>query len=263
VTSGRDRSGGGGPSTSRSQAPARLLDDPGLARPDVAPEAQSWAVELLRAADPYEVPAGRKQRVRLRLQPALRARAPRLLRPVIVVGAAVIACGAASAALGPFRGWPARTYQRIVGAPSTPLAAGPPPRARRVTAARPAEPIAPPSVEASAPALAAVEPARAAPSVKRRPPPAVSDEDTASVMEAMRALRLENNPVRARALLAHYLERHPNGTLADEALAMTIQAAVSHHDADAPALAARYLKLHPNGPFRALAAQTLAAARGP
>ena len=69
----------------------------------------------------------------------------------------------------------------------------------------------------------------------------------------MRALRLDHDPVRARGLLAKYLERHPNGALAEEALALTIEAAVAHHDGDAAALGARYLRRYPAGPFRALA----------
>jgi hypothetical protein len=62
--------------------------------------------------------------------------------------------------------------------------------------------------------------------------------------------------VRARALLARYLGRHPNGALAEEALALSIEAAVAHHDGDAAALGARYLQRYPAGPFRALALQT-------
>ena len=56
--------------------------------------------------------------------------------------------------------------------------------------------------------------------------------------------------MRARALLARYLGRHPNGALAEEALALSIEAAVAHHDADAAALGARYLQRYPAGPFR-------------
>ena len=109
----------------------------------------------------------------------------------------------------------------------------------------------------------------------RSPPPPVATsrprraavpaggEDTSAVLEAMRALRLQGNPVRARALLAKYLERHPNGTLAEEALAMSIEAAVAHHDADAAALGARYLRLYPAGPFRGLARQTVSAGATP
>ena len=67
---------------------------------------------------------------------------------------------------------------------------------------------------------------------------------------AMRALRVERNPVRARGLLARYLAEHPNGNLAEEALAMSIEAAVAHHDADVAALASRYLRVYPHGSFQ-------------
>jgi hypothetical protein len=75
----------------------------------------------------------------------------------------------------------------------------------------------------------------------------------------MRALRVERNPARARALLARYLGEHPSGDLAEEALALSIEAAVAQHDADVAALAARYLRLYPHGSFQALARQALAA----
>jgi hypothetical protein len=97
----------------------------------------------------------------------------------------------------------------------------------------------------------------------RRGVATVAGEDTAPVLEAMRALRREQNPGKARALLARYLDRHPAGTLAEEALALSIEAAVAaHQDADAAGLAARYLRLYPTGIFRPLARQTLSAAAG-
>jgi len=71
----------------------------------------------------------------------------------------------------------------------------------------------------------------------------------------MRALRRDGDPALARALSATYLERHPDGALAEEALALIIEAAVAHPDADARALGARYLRQYPNGPFRGLARQ--------
>jgi hypothetical protein len=80
------------------------------------------------------------------------------------------------------------------------------------------------------------------------------------VLEAMRALRVERNPERARLLLAKYLDRHPRGALAEEALAMSVEAAVAHHDADAGALATRYLRLYPAGHFLALVRQAQTAA---
>ena len=64
--------------------------------------------------------------------------------------------------------------------------------------------------------------------------------------------------MRARALLDTYLGQHPGGALAEEALALSIEAAVAHGDSDAGSLADRYLRLYPAGPFRSLARQTLA-----
>jgi outer membrane protein assembly factor BamD (BamD/ComL family) len=94
----------------------------------------------------------------------------------------------------------------------------------------------------------------------RRARTTAASEDTAPVLEAMRALRVEQNPARARVLLARYLDRYPRGTLVEEALAMSIEAAIARGDADAAALGARYLKLYPAGPFRALARQAVARA---
>jgi len=73
------------------------------------------------------------------------------------------------------------------------------------------------------------------------------------VLEGMRALRSEGNPVRARELLARYLEGHQDGPLAEEALALSIEAAVAHRDADAGELGGRYLRQYPGGRFTALA----------
>lgn len=232
---------------------SRLVEDPGGASAD-----DSWAVDLLRATPPYRAPAGRKQRVQLSLGQSAARRAPLLLRPAIVAGV-LIGCGAfASAALGHWPGWMARAYQRLV--PSTAVATAPlpdvhaPARGHRAlvgelaeTEPTPAPALAPP---VSRDTVVPPRPHRA-PAVA-----AAGGEETSIVLEAMRALRLERNPVRARVLLARYLDRHPTGTLAEEALAMSIEAAVAHHDADAGALGARYLRLYPSGPFRALARQT-------
>jgi len=259
--------------TTGGQDLPRLVEDPGgVAGVD------AWAVDLLRAAGPYRPPAGRKQRVKLSLGQSAARRAPLFLRPVIVAGV-LIGCGAfASAALGHWHGWMARAYERLAPppprmamAPSTeargnghghrlqdsPIPAAEVPVAVAVAAAVPV-PVASPEVgSALAPAFApaASRDTVAPPRAHRAPSPAAG-EDTSVVLEAMRALRLERNPVRARVLLARYLDRHPTGTLAEEALAMSIEAAVAHHDADAAALGARYLRLYPAGPFHALARQT-------
>ena len=263
--------------------PTRLVEDP-VVRADVS---AAWALGLLRGAEPYRAPAGRKQRVQLRLGHTPRRHAPLVLRLAVM---ALVLCGGAaivSAALGDWPGWMARAYERVVGKPPAGHA---PTRARtprRGAALRGAalnndaasgeapSGEAPPS-EMALPATEIQTPAPAAP-VARAPEPrlqrdaiaprprraAVSTapvgEDTSAVSAAMRALRVERNPVRARGLLARYLSEHPNGDLAEEALAMSIEAAIAHHDADVEDLASRYLRIYPHGSFQALARQALAA----
>jgi hypothetical protein len=121
----------------------------------------------------------------------------------------------------------------------------------------PAPPVAPPPVAPPPPASSVTRQPVAAPRAHHLAPPAAPtppvETESEVVLEGMRALRLEKNPVRARALLGRYLERNPGGALAEEALALSIEAAVAHHDPDAAALAARYLRRYPAGPFRPLA----------
>jgi len=90
----------------------------------------------------------------------------------------------------------------------------------------------------------------------KRASKASSPEDLGLLLDAMRALRVERNPARARALLTAYLDRHPKGELSEEALVMLVEAAVAHHDGDASALVARYHKLYPRGVFRGLVEQS-------
>lgn len=245
--------------------PLRLTDDP---------TADPWTVGLLQSTGPYKSPPGRKQRVLLSLGRSNVRRPPLVLRPAIVAGV-LIGCGAfASAAIGPWRGWIGRAYERLVPASaSAPVAsASEHARPHRIAAGRPlalatstaesgpapALPVAPaaPVAIASRDPVAAPHAHHAAPGSQPPQAQAEAQEETQAVLAGMRALRLEHDPVRARALLARYLGRHPNGALAEEALALSIEAAVAHHDGDAAALGARYLQRYPAGPFRALALQT-------
>jgi hypothetical protein len=247
------------------------------------PLADPWTVGLLQSTGPYKSPPGRKQRVLLSLGRSNVRRAPLVLRPVIVAGVLIGCCAFASAAIGPWRGWIGRAYVRLVpSSSSTPVAAAPAPehaRTRRPAAARalalatlPSEvatatPPPAPSVLAARDSIAPTHVRHAASSSGSQPLQAETqgqgqgqnqgqnDEETQAVLAGMRALRLDHDPVRARMLLARYLGRHPNGALAEEALALSIEAAVAHHDGDAVALGARYLRRYPAGPFRALALQ--------
>ena len=91
--------------------PARLVEDPAV-RADVS---AAWALGLLRGAEPYRAPAGRKQRVQLRLGHTPRRHAPLVLRLAVM---ALVLCGGAaivSAALGHWPGWMASAYERVIG----------------------------------------------------------------------------------------------------------------------------------------------------
>ena len=68
--------------------PTRLVDDPTV-RADVS---AAWALGLLHCAEPYRAPAGRKQRVQLRLGHTPRRLAPlglRLSRSAVQVAPSV------------------------------------------------------------------------------------------------------------------------------------------------------------------------------
>lgn len=263
--------------------PRRLLDDadyPKLGGAGAAEPSAAWALGLLRGAEPYRAPAGRKQRVQLRLGHAPRRTAPLVLRLAVM---AFVLCGFAavvSAALGHWPDWMAHAYERVVGEPP----AGRAPVLARGRAARHASPssaLAPPAEQAP-PAEIAVPAAEASPAPAvvaapgerrashdaiasprtRRPaaaPVPPTSEDASAVAAAMRALRVEKDPARARGLLSRYLAEHPNGALAEEALAMSIEAAIAHHDTDVAALAGRYLRLYPQGSFQTLARNAVVA----
>jgi len=264
--------------------PARLVEDPAV-RADVS---AAWALGLLRGAEPYQAPAGRKQRVQLRLGHTPRRHAPLMLRLAVM---ALVLCGGAaivSAALGDWPGWMARAYERVVGKPPVghaPTRARAPRRGAALRGAALNEAASgeaasseaapsdmPPPAAGSeiqtpvpaAPIARAPEPRLQRDAIAPRPHRAATStapvgEDTSAVSAAMRALRVERNPARARGLLARYLSEHPNGNLAEEALAMSIEAAIAHHDGDVADLASRYLRTYPQGSFQTLARQALAA----
>jgi len=254
--------------------PLRLLDDPGAG--GAHDPSAAWALGLLSGAEPYRAPAGRKQRVQLRLGHRPRRRAPVVALRFAVMAVVLFGFAAVvSAALGHWPDWMARAYERVVGEPPPARAAAPARKRVARHAAPPAEPVVNDQAAGDVPELAPVPaPAPIAAAPERRPSrdaiaararrpsapqPQPASEDASAVAAAMRALRVEKDPARARALLARYLGEHPNGALAEEALAMTIEAALAHRDTDVSVLATRYLRLYPQGSFAALARNALVA----
>ena len=248
--------------------PERLLQE-AQARPngDEPAWVRARATELLNSLDDFQAPIGGKQRLLLRLGQGSHGRRSAWLRP-IVVGAFLIGIGGgaiASAALTEWPAWVVRSYRELMSTSAGSQAS--PPAPERRTADEPARtdlgPVAaePAPIARPAPAPRAPAPPRraAAEARSRRPAADAPPDDAFLVVDATRALRVERDPRRARVLASSYLDRQPAGALADEALAICIEAAIDHHDPDAAALSARYLAQFPHGSFRGLAERTLAA----
>jgi hypothetical protein len=108
---------------------------------------------------------------------------------------------------------------------------------------------------ASPPLAAAVTPA-SLPSFD----PGAPDVDL--VLDAVAALRRSHEPARALRLLTRYRQRQPHGLLAEDALALSIEAAAARGDPLAADLARRYLAQHPHGRFRVTAEQAIGRFRG-
>jgi hypothetical protein len=74
--------------------------------------------------------------------------------------------------------------------------------------------------------------------------------DAALVVDAMRQLRRGHDPRAALRELDAYLDRFPDGDLAEEVLALAIEARTALGDSAAVPLAERYLQRYPHGRFR-------------
>ncbi|HEX3764790.1 MAG TPA: hypothetical protein VHW23_39110 [Kofleriaceae bacterium] len=144
-------------------------------------------------------------------------------------------------------------------APEAPVTPGPVPPARGPTAMPPPaserRPHLPGRATApvdDAPAAAAAIRARESSPVPIEPgvASAPAADDTALVIEAMRRLRRGHDPRAALRELDAYLSRFPDGDLAEEVLALAIEARAALGDAAACSLAEQYLQRYPHGRFR-------------
>jgi len=74
----------------------------------------------------------------------------------------------------------------------------------------------------------------------------------------VRALRKQGDAARAQTLLDQYLKANPHGALAEDALALSIEAAAARKDPRAADYARRYLSRYPNGRFKSVAERAVA-----
>jgi hypothetical protein len=93
------------------------------------------------------------------------------------------------------------------------------------------------------------------------PPGTGNASDAVLVLQGLRALRHDGDPKEAARLLEEYRERVPDGALAEEALALSIEAALARGDESAAQLAETYLSRYPNGRFRDAAKRAKAKTR--
>lgn len=213
----------------------RLLDE---AEPTL-----SALTELVASAERHQSSPFAKRHVHSRLMRTLEGGGGRRLRlrPALLgVGALLIAASAAAAG-----------YTLLASSQQTrpaPSAIMPPP----APAPAPLSPAAPRIVDGP------VEPPPVAPlpSAKHLEKPRPG-EDPSQVAEAVRALRKQGDAARAQALLDQYLRSNPHGALAEDALALSIEAAAARKDPRAADYARRYLARYPSGRFKTVAERAL------
>jgi hypothetical protein len=203
-------------------------------------------VAAVAAVEPVHVSPYRQAQVLARV---LEGRRPRqwllrvLLRPGFAVGVLLLA-GIATAATALPRLQVLHGGRRSAQKPPPPVST------------RPLPPI--PSVVPSWAEPAAEAPPRDVHQHASRPHArAGARESPARVVAAVRALRSEDSPARAQRLALEYLRVYPHGALAEEALAVAIDAGARRQDPQTGQLAARYLRSYPNGRFRLVAQQAL------
>ena len=201
--------------------------------------------DLVQASGNVEVSDASKQKIYMTVLARREGRHRKrfvLLRPAVVFGVCLVAAGATAAATLGHR-W---IQQRRRPAGEVAIPASVEPRAR---IERPRAGVEPAPVEIPATAPETHRP--------HTPRTHARSEDPSAVVNAVEALRKQHNPDRAAKLLAGDLAAHPKGALAEEALALSIEAAAVRHDPMASEFARRYLREYPTGRFRQTAQAVL------
>lgn len=234
----------------------RLLDEDDANRAGVTDEASRRLRELVASVAPLGERAEAKARVLARIGQARPAGWWTLPR-------AALALSLTGLALAGTLWW--QTRARHSATPNRRALSAVPAQSPRSLATPSATPSATNQPAPTAPP-APPQPVVARPAPRRAPDkrhPAADPAETvrdhaealqaAVLVDAIAALRRDHDPARAGLLIEYYLRRNPQGALAEEALALAIEAALARDDASARALADDYLSRYPTGRYRVLA----------
>jgi len=207
---------------------------------------------LVRTLGPTVESEARLQRVRRNLDAPRSTARPRLLgrAAAVAVVVGVSALAVAGSRLSPWHRAPVAS--RVAPVSTTQGGSAPPQRRPSGPVVTPAEPPETPEPPIPPPTAATAVPPRV-----RVTAPSTDESDVARVHAAAKALRHDRDPARALQLLEG-AGRPIAGPLAEEALALRIQAAAMRNDGRAHKLAVAYLAQYPHGHYRAMAHQVLA-----
>ncbi len=199
------------------------------------------AIALLRSIERYQPPAGQKQRVRVRLFERSTPRRVLVPWPAFVICLLLIAAGASAALTGR---WIRRAQHLLPTNGVHPNPAEQPKGALALTgegklavtvpgkSLSDSDSVQQSSVTRGATAPIALSPSNHldSPTHLEAPTRTTQPSEKVLVFDAMRALRREGHPERAAKLLDEYLRRYPEGSLAEEALALSIETSTALGD---------------------------------
>jgi len=221
----------------------RLIDSKGACT-----EAEAELARLVGACEPVVISEARKRQSLSAVYSRHHERRQQVrfgLRTALAACMLLVAGGATAAVFGVRWKRPAPRPAQLAAAPVVHHV----PRARAELA---------PIAELEPPAEPTAQSPLAPPAPAVHHPRAAKSEDPSLVVAAIQALRQDRNPDRAGRLLAAYLRTHPRGALAEEAVALSIEAADARHTPAASTFAERYLREYPHGRFRSVAERVLA-----
>ncbi|HMJ55459.1 MAG TPA: hypothetical protein VK540_25470 [Polyangiaceae bacterium] len=240
---------------------------------------EAFGAALLARIGPLQPSAVQKNRLRFALQRSVAMTARRRHRPGLVLGVLMSATGASAMVVHFMRPAMDAPPAAVEVAPAAEHGARGPAARVKVAATTGETPVAPSPPSMSIPDPPMLDRAASPPEglhkadrspagpkqtrTKVRPPivglpddPMRSGPGAGLVIAAMEARR-SGDLNRAADLLSEYQRKYPDGPLQEEALALSIEAAVSRGSDAAPGLAAQYLARYPKGRFREQARRAL------